>query len=160
MAEITTTIQIDRPRAEVFAYLTDLRNAPEWSTELLHRTFDGEQVAVGTTGVDELRALGRILVAPWEVTEYVPPESVRIEFGGALSATSRFSFDETEAGASTIMTCVTNLHPRGLLLRMFAPFLAVDARKADKAQFLRAKQILESRTSTMQPQTSEESRDG
>ncbi|WP_187432730.1 SRPBCC family protein [Agromyces mariniharenae] len=145
MTEIKTTIQIDRPRSEVFAYLTDLRNAPEWSTELLRRTFDGDDVELGTTGVDELRALGRVLVTPWEVTEYLPPESIEIEFGGALSATSHFSFEEAESGASTLMTCVTDLHLRGALLRLLTPLVAMDARRADEAQFRRAKEIIESR---------------
>ncbi|GAA1755542.1 SRPBCC family protein [Agromyces humatus] len=145
MTEITTTVQIDRPRSEVFAYLTDLRNAPEWSTELLRRTFDGDEVELGTTGVDELRALGRVLVTPWQVTEYLPPESIAIEFGGALSATSRFSFEEADSGASTVMTCVTDLHLRGAILRMLTPLVAMDARRADEAQFRRAKEIIESR---------------
>ena len=145
MTEITTKVQIDRPRSEVFAYLTDLRNAPEWSTELLRRTFDGDQVELGTTGEDELRAFGRVLVTPWEVTEYLPPESMTIEFGGALSAISRFSFEEADSGASTVMTCVTDLHLRGRILRMFTPFVAMDARRADEAQFRRAKEIIESR---------------
>jgi hypothetical protein len=142
MAEIKTTVQIDRPREDVFAYVTDLRNAPEWSTELLRRTFEGDQVAVGTTGVDELRALGRVLVTPWEVTAYSPPRAVEIEFGGALSATSRFTFDEAESGASTIMTCITDLRLRGPL-RILTPLLAMDARRADAAQFRKAKEIIE-----------------
>ena len=150
MTEITTKVQIDRPRSEVFAYLTDLRNAPEWSTELLRRTFDGDEVELGTTGVDELRAFGRVLVTPWEVTEYLPPESMIIEFGGALSATSRFSFEEADSGASTVMTCLTDLHLRGRILRMFTPFVAMDARRADEAQFRRAKEIIESRAAKVE----------
>ena len=147
MTAIKTTVQIDRPRPEVFAYLTDPRNATEWSTELLRKTVDGDRIALGTTGVDELRSLGRVLVAPWEVTEYLPPGSFVIEFGGAFSATARFSFEETESGASTVMTCVTDLHPRRALLRMLAPLIAIDARRADEAQFRRAKEIIESRAS-------------
>jgi uncharacterized protein YndB with AHSA1/START domain len=42
MARIETSVVIARPQEDVFAYLTDLRNAMEWSTELVDVAYDGE----------------------------------------------------------------------------------------------------------------------
>lgn len=41
MAKIETSVHIARPVAEVWGYLTDLRNEKEWSTEVVDTTYSG-----------------------------------------------------------------------------------------------------------------------
>ncbi len=147
MPRIETSIEIERPQEEVYAYLTDLRNALEWSTGLVSVTYDGD-LREGTTGVDT-RTLGRKeLVMPWTVTAFEPPARLVVEYGAPFPATAEFSFRPTEAG--TLVTCDTDLRPRGLW-RLLGPFMAMEARKTDAAQFRKVKEILESPGDTPEP---------
>jgi carbon monoxide dehydrogenase subunit G len=139
MAQIATTVTINRPRDEVFAYVTDLGKADEWTTALVSRSIDG-QIARGTTGLDVFRVGGRRIEAPWEVTGFRPPESMTIEFRGTFAATSEFTFEESDAG--TVLRCVTDLHPRGVW-RVLAPLLSREGRRTDREQFQRVREILE-----------------
>jgi uncharacterized protein YndB with AHSA1/START domain len=142
MAHIKTSIVVRRPRAETFAYLTDLRNAKEWSTEVVDVRYDGDDLRVGTTGVDTRRMGSKQLEMPWTVTAYEPPRRIVLEYGGRFAATADFSFAVEPEGTS--VTCDTELRPRGLW-RLLTPLMAAEARKADTVQFKKIKQILESR---------------
>jgi len=141
MPRIKTSLEILRTQQETFDYLTDLRNAPEWSTEVVDVTYDGE-LGEGTTGKD-VRKMGRKeMVMPWEVTTYDAPRRIVFEYGPPFPATADFSFEATARG--TLVTCYTDLRPRGWW-RLLAPIMAKEARKADEVQFAKVKAILESR---------------
>jgi len=141
MARIRTEVHIDRSQEEVFAYMTDLHNALEWATELVDVTYDGE-LARGTTGED-IRRMGRKeLRMPWKVTAFEPPHEVTFEYGPPFPATARFTVERS--GRGSVLRCVTELRPRGLW-RLLAPAMAIEARKTDRVQFEKVKDILESR---------------
>ena len=140
MARISTTIEIERPVAEVFEYLTDLRNAKDWSTEVVDVSYHGE-LAHGTTGSDT-RTMGRKeLVMPWRVTTFDEPSRVTLSYEQPFPFDATFSFEPTDRG--TRVTCVTDLHPRGWW-RLLGPVMAWEGRKADRVQFAKVKAILES----------------
>lgn len=141
MPRVETTVEIARPQEEVFAYLSDLRNAMEWTVELVDVSYDGV-LALGTKGTDTRKMGGRELVMPWEVTAFRPPHRVVFEYGPPFPATADFSFRAT--GAGTLVTCAVDLRPRGLW-RLLAPLMAREAKKTDKAQFEKVKRILEER---------------
>jgi uncharacterized protein YndB with AHSA1/START domain len=139
MPKVETSIEIKRPREEVFAYLTDRKNAKVWSTELVDVIYDGE-LAEGTTGTD-IRKVGRKeIVMPWTVTAFDPPNRVVFESTAPFPATADFTFRST--GAGTLLTCSMDLRPRGLW-RLLSPLIAREGRKSDQAQFQKVKQILE-----------------
>jgi uncharacterized protein YndB with AHSA1/START domain len=140
MSRIETSVEIDRPVAEVFTYLTDLRNAKEWSTEVVDVTYDGE-LAEGSTGTD-VRTMGRKeIVMPWVVTSFDAPQRLALAYEQPFPFDAMFTFQPTDRG--TRVTCVTDLHPRGWW-RLLAPIIAREARKADQVQFAKVKAILES----------------
>ena len=152
MARISTSIEIERPVAEVFAYLTDLRNATEWSSEVVDVTYDGE-LAEGSTGSDTRRMGRKELVMPWRVTTFAAPNRLAMSYEQPFPVDATFSFEPTDHG--TRVTCVTDLHPRGWW-RLLAPVLAWEGRKADQVQFAKVKAILESsdRTALAVPERS------
>lgn len=141
MPQIETSLEIERPPEEVFAYLADLRNATEWSTGLVDVEYDGE-LAEGSSGIDTRKLGGRKIRMPWTVTAFEPPDRVVVEYGRPFPATAAFSFRST--GGGTLVTCATELRPRGFW-RLLAPVMAREARKTDAAQFRKVKQILEGR---------------
>jgi uncharacterized protein YndB with AHSA1/START domain len=144
MTHITTSLVIRAPQDETFDYLTDLRHAQEWSTELVDVTYDGD-LGAGTTGADTRRLGRRTVVMPWTVTAYDRPRRIVLEYGPPFPATAEFSFRPAEGG--TQVTCDTDLRPRGLW-RLLTPLMAAEARKSDAAQFQKVKAILEGRNDT------------
>ncbi len=151
MVHIRTTIVIRRPQEETFEYLTDLRNAKEWATELVDVTYDGE-LRLGATGVETRRRGSKEFRLPWTVTEYERPERLVLEFGPPLPATAEFTFRPEPGG--TRFSCDTDLRLRGLW-RLLTPVLAAEARDIDAAQFQKAKEILESRSATVESEQEE-----
>jgi hypothetical protein len=141
MARIETSVVIDKPQQDVFEYLTDLRNAKEWSTEVVDVSYDGE-LSEGSTGSDTRRMGRKEIVMPWRITSFDPPSHVVIEYERPFPITARFSFASSESG--TVVTCATDLRPRGLW-RLLTPVIAREAGKADEVQFQKVKSILESR---------------
>jgi hypothetical protein len=142
MPRIETSIEIKCQQAEAFEYLTDLRNAPEWSSEVVDVSYDGE-LRKGTTGKD-VRKMGRKeIVMPWTITAFEPTNRMVLEYGPPFPGTAEFSFRATATG--TIVKCDTDLRLRGWW-RLLAPVIAREARKADEVQFGKVKAILESRS--------------
>ena len=139
MARIETSVVIARPPQEVFAYLTDLRNAKEWSTELVDVMYDGE-LAEGTTGSDTRKMGRKEIVMPWRVTSFDSPNRLVIAYERPFPMTAEFSFQAREGG--TRVTCATQLRPRGFW-RLLAPVLAWEGKKTDEIQFNKVKAILE-----------------
>jgi uncharacterized protein YndB with AHSA1/START domain len=142
MTRIKTSIVIRRPQDETFAYLTDPRNAKEWSSELVDVTYNGD-LTRGTTGADTRRMGRKDVVMPWKVTVYERPERIVFEYGRPFPATAEYSFRADHGG--TLVTCDTELRLRGLW-RMLAPVMAAEAKKVDVAQFQKVKAILEARS--------------
>lgn len=144
MARITTSVWIARAPADVFSYLTDLRNAKEWSTELVDVSYDGE-LARGTTGSDT-RTMGRKqIVMPWRVTDFEPPKRLALSYEQPFPIDAAFVFEAGDGG--TQVTCVTHLRPQGFW-RLLAPILAWEGKKTDRVQFDRVKAILEGAAGT------------
>lgn len=135
----STSVLIDRPAAEVFEFFTDLRNAPEWSTEVTDVRYDGE-IRLGATGIDVRTKGNKNTEWPWTVTAYDPPRRVTFSYTTPVEATVVFSFEP--GGQGTQMTCDTDLRPRGVW-RVLAPFIRAEAKRNDRAQFATAKALLE-----------------
>lgn len=73
MARAQHSLVVNRPPEDVFAYLTDVRNLPEWqrSVEAAHQEGEGPVVA-GTRFAETRRFLGRRLQSTLEVTAHEP----------------------------------------------------------------------------------------
>lgn len=140
MARISTAVEIDRPISDVWAYLTDLHNAKDWSTEVVETSYSGP-LGLGATGVDT-RMWGKKQVKwDWEVTEYEPPRLLQLTYGPPLNAVASFGFEEI-ARQRTRVSCDTDLAPSGWW-RLMTPIITMEGRKADETQFAKVKAILE-----------------
>ena len=111
MASISTTVEIDRPIEEVFDYLTNLDNAPEWSVEVVDVRHDGP-FQVGATGQD-VRMMGKKQVTmPWTVTEFEPPHRMVLDYTEPFPINAAFLFASTPSGGTRV-TCNTEMKPTG-----------------------------------------------
>ena len=82
MIRVELNDQIDRPSDEVFSYLSDFRNNPQWQSGMreIKITSDGP-LAVGSTYDQVASFLGRDVISSFEVIDYEP--------GRLVKATSR-----------------------------------------------------------------------
>ena len=79
MKRIERQTTVSAPPAEVFAYLSDLRNVADWMTGVVsaEQTSDGE-MGVGSTALVVRELMGQRFEAPLTVTEFDAPRHVVI----------------------------------------------------------------------------------
>lgn len=79
MTDITTSVEIARPAAAVFAFIADMENNPKWQQGQQRCTWTSEPpIGVGSTYDQEARFLGRTIRSSFEVTEFEPGRRIRI----------------------------------------------------------------------------------
>ena len=108
------SVVIERPPEEVFAYVSDLQNLPEWgalSGEMRKETEGPPEVDARYTA--DLTFWGRRLVIPYEVSAYEPPRLfVFRSLGGPLHEEYTYTF-EGEPGGGTRFSMAIEMQPEG-----------------------------------------------
>ena len=81
MIRIETSVLIDRPTEEVFAFISNFENNPLWQAGMVSAEFTSEPpLGIGSTYDQVAKFLGREILSSFEVIEYEP--------GHLLKATS------------------------------------------------------------------------
>ena len=136
-------VEIARPVADVFAYLTDPAKLPEWQTN----TVEVEQLTDGPLGVGtrlrEVHAAGRRRIDQVvEVTVYEPGRRFDLDtVEGPLPVGARHTFEESPGGA-TIVHFAAEGHAPGAL-RVAEPLLKLVVRSQMRRHYARLKERLE-----------------
>ena len=117
------SVVIERPPEEVFAYVSDLQNIPEWgalSGEMRKETEGPPEVDARYTA--DLTFLGRRLMIPYEVSAYEPPRLfVFRSLGGPLHDEYTYTFEE-EPGGGTRFSMAIEMQPDGFF-RVTGPLI-------------------------------------
>jgi uncharacterized membrane protein len=144
MIKVEDSIVINRPIEEVFAYVSDLTNAPEWQTGLIEvRKTTPEPPGVGTRYTFVRKFLGRKLEASNEFNVYEPCQIITFTTtSGPVSVEASYLFDETAEG--TKVTCKMDMQTGGFS-RLAEPLIASSVRREMSAEFGYLKDLLESR---------------
>lgn len=144
MGKIIDSIIIDRPVEEVWRFVSDPGNDPQWyqGTMEVRQRSDGP-TAVGTTFEAVLHFRGRSLLAGARCIVLNPNKEVTWEFTSGLMKRSTDSWrmepmDET----STRLTRVFDMSVSGFW-RFIQPIVARGTRKAHEAEIHHVKRILE-----------------
>lgn len=143
MIETSTSIEIDRPAADVFAFVSEFPNNPRWQRGQREcRWTSPPPLVVGSTYEQHARFLGRDLVNAFRVVELEPGRLVRFtSTAGTFPLTitrtveplgdSRARFTERVAG-----------DPHGVY-RIAEPLLRRLVKRSIKRDFPRLKTLLE-----------------
>ena len=138
------TVVIERPREEVFEYLTTVDKLPEWQSSVLetHKHTDGP-VGVGTSFTEVRKFLGRQLESRLEVTEHEPPErfSLRV-VEGPVPFDVRHVLRASDGG--TTLEVVIEGDPGGFF-KVAAPLVARQGKRQLESDFGTMKTLLEAR---------------
>jgi uncharacterized protein YndB with AHSA1/START domain len=140
MPEATNNVEIARPPAEVFAFLADGTNAPEWRAGVLDiRPKSGSgRGAIYEQGIKG--PFGRRVPADYEITAYEPPR--RLAFRAiAGPVRPEGSYELEPASRGTRVTFSLRCSPTGIA-RLMTPMVAKTMR-SEVAQLDRLREVLE-----------------
>jgi uncharacterized protein YndB with AHSA1/START domain len=131
---IVRTVTVDRPVAEVFAYLSDFTNTEEWDSGTVRTTRVSGAGGVGTTYHNVSRFLGRSTELTYVVTDSEPPVLLRLRGqNNTVVARDTMSLVETPTGG-TELTYRAEFEFKGLA-RVVAPLAAPAFRRlGDEAE--------------------------
>ncbi|HEY6408713.1 MAG TPA: SRPBCC family protein [Ktedonobacteraceae bacterium] len=142
MINVEESINISRPIEEVFAYVSNFRNAVEWQSGVveMRQTPEGP-VGIGTQITFVRTFLGRKLEGISEVVEYEPPTKHTLKSTSGLPITVSRIFEPTTEG--TKVTFVLEMQPGGFFA-LAEPLIARMLRRDVVADIGNLKDLLES----------------
>ena len=144
MVRFELSIEIAKPVDEVWEYLIDPENVPEWQASALssHQISDGE-MRVGTHLQDERRFLGRRARSEIEVTEFEPERLFTLHgISGPVRFTVRHRLEERDG--HTHLQVEAEADPSGIG-RLMRPVVEHAASHEIRKDFERLKEKLEAR---------------
>lgn len=142
MTKVETSVVIARPVEEVFAYVVDPDNTPQWTGPVIEaeKTSEGP-VGLGTTSTRVTQFLGRTMEATYEITEFEPNSYYADKTtSGPVPINARISFDSVKDG--TKVTIEGEIESAGFF-RLAEPILARMARRQVATDVQTLKDLLE-----------------
>ena len=141
--DVTTEIEIERPRREVAAYASDPDNATAWYQNIEAIEWETPRpVAVGSRIAFVARFLGRQLAYTYEVRELVAGERfVMSTADGPFPMETTYTWEDAPSGG-TRMTLRNRGEPSGFS-RLSGSLMAPAMRRANRKDLRRLKSLLE-----------------
>jgi uncharacterized protein YndB with AHSA1/START domain len=131
MQRVERTARIAAAPDELFAYIADLDNLPEWQSGVTgtRRTSDGE-LGVGASAYVTRELMGQRMEAPLTITEYDPPQRLGVgsEVGG-VKASATMQLTPADGGGATDLTFAMEI--RGSMLTTFMEPMIASAASGD-----------------------------
>ena len=143
MIRVEVGTEISRPVDEVFAYVDDPTNLPEWNSIVEEATPSETPVRVGTKITQRGKFLGRKIDSVQVVTEHVLNQRIVVKTDKPfpLTITNRFE----AAGGGTKLTTIGEAEIGGFF-KVGEPIVARIAKKQIQAALDTMKELLEART--------------
>lgn len=150
MVDLETTVDIDRPVAEVFAFVADQTNAPTWQQGLheVRRLTEGP-IGVGTEHEFVRRFAGREVASRNRFVSFEAGRYVEFEIPDGW-LTGRASYRTEPSAGGTALTSRMSFRARGPL-RLLEPVLSRILARDSRRDEMRLKRILEARTEVPSP---------
>jgi uncharacterized protein YndB with AHSA1/START domain len=141
--DVTTEIEIRRPRHEVAAYAADPDNATAWYENIESVTWKAPRpLAIGCQVEFVATFLGRRLAYTYEVRELVPGERLVMSTAdGPFAMETTYTWEDSADG-STRMTLRNRGEPSGFA-KLAAPIMAKAMRRANRKDLANIKELLE-----------------
>lgn len=148
MATVTVSAVINRPIEEVFAFLTDARNFPQWQSKSGLQSVQQSPespVGVGTRITEVWKFMGATSESTSEVTEYEPNRkySRRGLTDGSPIKDGTLTFEPVAGGARVTSTVTVKA---GGLFAIAEPLLVANLKRGFEENLELAKQLLEQQT--------------
>jgi uncharacterized membrane protein len=142
--DVTTTIVIERPIAEVADYAGDPSNAPEWYRRIETAEWQTEPpIKLGSQITFHARFMGKNLMYTYQVTEYTPGEQVAMRTAAGPFPMNTIATWRAVGDRVTHMMLRNHGEPQGFF-RLAAPLIAIAMRRAMRQDLADLKRLLES----------------
>jgi uncharacterized membrane protein len=143
MVDVSTQVDIERPRAAVAAYASDPDNATAWYVKIKSVEWrTPKPLQVGSKLAFVAQFLGRTLEYTYEVREMVPGERfVMATAQGPFPMETTYSWEDTPSGG-TRMRLRNRGEPAGFS-KLVAPVMAGAMQRANSKDLQRLKKLLE-----------------
>lgn len=140
---VEESVEINRPVEEVFSYVANPQNLPEWSGIVLEVRKEGQgPLQEGARFTSVAKFLGRGFETPFEVVSYEPPRrSSHRSTGGPMPQEWTRTFEETARGG-TRLTQVVEGEPGGFF-RLAGLLLERAGRRQFRTDLENLKDLLE-----------------
>jgi uncharacterized membrane protein len=147
MADITSSVEIDRSPEDVFAYIDDLERHGEWQDQIVTVTVEGgDPTKVGTRATEVRRMGKREMTVTYEIVERDPPHTFAFRgLDGLVRVSGRGRVESLDDGKRSRVTLDLEMtgHGFGKLIR---PLALGQAKKEVPKNQQRLKEQLESGT--------------
>jgi len=133
---------INRPVAEVFAFLSNFENNSQWEPSVLEaHQISPEPMQVGTKLSEVRKFMGRQVASNYEVIEYEPNRKFAVQsVSGPMQVKASYTFEPTDSGTKIIDTA--EFETRGFF-KLMAPLFGLMVKNQMKSNFSKIKEILE-----------------
>jgi hypothetical protein len=143
---IVNEIEIDRAPTDVFAFIADVDNNPQWQRGMKEAHFtSGPPLRVGSTYAQVATFLGRRIESRFEIVEYEPGSRIK----GATTV-SPFPITFTRivepAGDGSHVTAIVEGRPNGVFA-LLSPIVRRMVGASVKRDYANLKLLMEGRTS-------------
>lgn len=123
MAPILATVEVARPPADVFGYVTDPGRLSEWQPGVVGgRMADGSPPGVGSRFVATTRIGGAEQESTIEITDFAPPRTWAVRgIDGPVRVIANVTVEPLHGGAASRLTIALDFQgqgPAGLLVRL------------------------------------------
>jgi uncharacterized protein YndB with AHSA1/START domain len=141
--DVTTSIEIARPRQVVATYAADPDHVRDWYANIDRVTWETERpLSIGTRLAFVARFLGRTLSYTYQVTDFVPAERlVMATAEGSFPMETTYTWADLP-GRGTRMTLRNRGTPSGFT-SLTAPFMVAAMRRANRKDLAALKSLLE-----------------
>ena len=142
MAKMEASVLINRPVEEVFEFLSDVGNWPQWNSTMSEAEQTSEDpVAVGATARGVSEFLGQRIEWTSEVTEYEPNRKVKLRIiSGPMLMEQSLTFEPVEGATRLTMAGEGEF---GGLFKLAQPVVNRSMKKQSEANLANLKDILE-----------------
>ena len=142
MIKAEQTVVIDRPIDEVFAYVTDQTNTPNWQAGLVEaKRTTASPIGVGTKHTFVRSFMGRRMEASNEYVAYEPGRIITFKtISGPVPLEASYLFEPVAGG--THLTSKIAMDAKGLV-SLAEPLIARSLRREMDAAFVALKGLLE-----------------
>lgn len=139
---VESSIVVNRPPEEVFAYAADPANTPEWQSSALEVNLDGPLQA-GASGKETRKFLGRRMESTFRIDAYEPPRKFAVQI---TSGPVPFHAEQTiePDGDGARVSVIIEGEPGGFF-KLAQPLVERAVRRELEGNYATLKDILETR---------------
>jgi hypothetical protein len=140
--DVTTDIEIERPRSEVSAYASNPDHAPQWYENIERVEWDTPKpLAIGSRVAFVANFLGRTLEYTYEFRQLDDERLVMSTAQGPFPMETTYTWRDTPSGG-TRMTLRNRGRPAGFS-KLMSPLMGTAVRRANRKDLANLKRILE-----------------